>query len=812
MKKLFVVALAALGMVACVNEDVVETPKSDAIAFAQVYVDNAVRAAAVDPSFAPSAKNELKSFDVWAFMDGAAGTVLADEDVTKVAGTQDEWTYTNVQYWFPGHDYYFAAVAPVCEDWKLEALAEGGDEYHGLGTISFENKDGGLDLLYATQMVSTKGKTLEDIATHGMDAVKLDFAHLLSKVKFTFQNGFKTANADIVVKNIQMVAPATGEIDLATDKVWNLGEETVTLAFGDVERLNTGAKEDCADERLTIPATAEQTYEITFDVEVYVGGDENGGGVHAMTTTLKSAVAGVALEMGKAYNFFAEITPETLDLQKIEFSVSVQEWDYETTDVEHPVVATLNGEPYTSLQAALDATTVGENNITLITDIKSNVTVLQAEGKNITIDGNGKKYDGVITINGDARAKGAETLVIKNVNFATAGSYDSFIYAPTKINGRYNYSHNVTIENCTFDGNATTNAAKFQTTYNLVVKNCVATNVYSFIQVSSTDNEVVIEGVTTTGKNGIALGNAAKATLKDITINATAYGVRADGSRANSELVVETSTINAVQPIIVRKNSAAYKVTVDAATVLNTEEYYGVVFTTGDDAAAYVAPAAANYSYNVPADVKIYPVHAQAVDNDTLKAILTAGDASIIEVGEDITLDAAQPWANFNHEVTLEGNGHTLNVGDASNYGVFCRAGSDVTFNDANIVSKGGAVAILNANATFNSGSVVINSTSTSSRYNFYVSEGTLTINGGEFSFEAYRQRSYVYAYNSTVYIKGGEFGAAPNHPRWTNPFYLDGTSQLIITGGTFGFDPSAWVATGYKATKSGSTWTVAAE
>lgn len=32
---------------------------------------------------------------------------------------------------------------------------------------------------------------------------------------------------------------------------------------------------------------------------------------------------------------------------------------------------------------------------------------------------------------------------------------------------------------------------------------------------------------------------------------------------------------------------------------------------------------------------------------------------------------------------------------------------------------------------------------------------------------------------------------------------------QIIITGGNFGFNPSAWVADGYTATKNGTIWTV---
>ena len=121
----------------------------------------------------------------------------------------------------------------------------------------------------------------------------------------------------------------------------------------------------------------------------------------------------------------------------------------------------------------------------------------------------------------------------------------------------------------------------------------------------------------------------------------------------------------------------------------------------------------------------------------------------------------------------------------------------------------------LGAQVEFNSGSIVLNSTNTAQRYCFYAyGEGTkIVINGGTFSFEEYRQRSYACALaGAVVEINGGTFGVAPNHPRWTTPFYIDDVSTVIITGGTFGFDPTAWVADGYVAVQNGSTWTVQAQ
>ena len=74
MKRFLVCSLATLAMVACVNEDVVETPKSDIIRFADAHINNSTRAVeAVDPS---TTKATLDAFDVWAYMTSTDGTVL----------------------------------------------------------------------------------------------------------------------------------------------------------------------------------------------------------------------------------------------------------------------------------------------------------------------------------------------------------------------------------------------------------------------------------------------------------------------------------------------------------------------------------------------------------------------------------------------------------------------------------------------------------------------------------------------------------------------------------------------------------------
>ncbi|MBR7153443.1 MAG: SipW-dependent-type signal peptide-containing protein [Candidatus Methanomethylophilaceae archaeon] len=213
---------------------------------------------------------------------------------------------------------------------------------------------------------------------------------------------------------------------------------------------------------------------------------------------------------------------------------------------------------------------------------------------------------------------------------------------------------------------------------------------------------------------------------------------------------------------------------------------------------------------NVQCDIKpmMYPFS----DSLNIVGFVNEGDVSI--KGGSITADTAsgRPVAFENYgNATLEGV--SITGGSATSYGNILYGGSVTEFTDVDIVSNGGGVGVANgAKATFNSGSVYVDTASTSGRYVFYLegADSELTINGGKFSWDPKdnQKRAYVYAgEGTTVYITGGEFGKASVREGYTAGILGNGT--IIITGGTFGFDPSAWVSSGYKATNDDGIWTV---
>ena len=260
-------------------------------------------------------------------------------------------------------------------------------------------------------------------------------------------------------------------------------------------------------------------------------------------------------------------------------------------------------ETLAELQAALamPAAEKGPHHYIYFTaDIAGDATILQTADLCLVIDGQGHKFDGTFLVNGNARSTGAETLTFQNIAFESATA-KTFISSPSKIDGKYSYSHNVTVKDCSFKGNwangVEVGGVSLTGTYHPAILNCTADNMHSLCQFQSVDNDVRIEDVTiTNGKNGISLGNSANVTIKNANVTAEYYGIRADGNASRGNLVIEESNIAAKQPIVVRKvTTPKYAITLGANVTLTTTESYHVVFTKGSDDVAYEAPADANY-------------------------------------------------------------------------------------------------------------------------------------------------------------------------------------------------------------------------
>ena len=321
MKKAFVAILSLAALVACSQDSVVKTPESTAISFDNMFVENKTRAAA-DPSTTTA---NIEEFAVWGFRGDAQELVFNNERVYKADGA---WTYDHLQYWMEGKNYFFGAVSPVNhKDVTVDTQAMSKD---GLGTISFTNTDGSVDLIYASKVVLA-----EDINPSAPEKVSLQFAHLLSRVKFSFKYNFPNELTTVAVKNIKINnSPANGSIDVTearADWSWNIPQNGATMLvdFGHVENGNEFAAMDTYYEsdkyRLIIPTDETRNHDITFDVVVYNNHVE--AETYSISTTLKDK----AFVQGKSYNIVTEITPDNIvdgGLKPIEFDlIEVDDWD-----------------------------------------------------------------------------------------------------------------------------------------------------------------------------------------------------------------------------------------------------------------------------------------------------------------------------------------------------------------------------------------------------------------------------------------------------------------------------------------------------
>ena len=439
MKKFFLGALAIAGLVACVQEDVLNTPDlRNEIGFGG-YVNGSVRSVA-NPS---TTTNTIEHFTVWSYMDDKAGLILENELVEK---SGDVWTYANTQYWLAEHQYHFYAITPYGNGKDSHVTIANGANYDCyadyLGTIEFENVDGTEDVLYATADESTVGNSIPE-------SVQFAFDHLLSKVKFTFVNGFTTSNIDIAVTEVTMTAPKNATTTLGkqvhSGYEWTGHTGETVLDFGNIaagDRIHSLSSGASDNERLTFPAKVDDnlTYTVKFKVAQYVGTQTT----PAATYDLESTVTGVEFVAGKAYNFVAAITHETLDLEAIEFEVTVDEWDLPA--IEERVdyfIDKANGNYVAVTAQGLSAIAEGINAGTIDSDV--NITL------NGNIDLNATRSASNWTPIGTAEVPYTGTFdgkdyTIKNLNIVEETAKEGKAYI-----GFFGYAKNATIKNVTFE-------------------------------------------------------------------------------------------------------------------------------------------------------------------------------------------------------------------------------------------------------------------------------------------------------------------------------------------------------------------------
>lgn len=328
MKKLFFAGLAAVCLLSSCDKEV-EVAQQGAIGF-DPYINKSTKGIENDLTTA-----SLKTFGVYGWQDGVA--IFNDQVVNNNNGV---CTYEPVQYWVDGSEYYFEAIAPrtavgggtiTFEAKKGVKGSMEGDKQHWTdgGKLTFVN-DGITDMLYAHNDYGTA-----DVAN--IRKVGLEFYHLLSRVKFTFVNGFPSkvdgqGYYTIAVSDVKIAdAYKNGVVTPAVNTQWAATENTLALDFTDVvtEEVLPEANE-AVDHMYFIPFNGEATYTLSFKV-LMTQYDANGNKIgEAKEFTHGDVKITSAMLAGNSYNFTATLDAENInpdqEMKPIEFEVTVDEW------------------------------------------------------------------------------------------------------------------------------------------------------------------------------------------------------------------------------------------------------------------------------------------------------------------------------------------------------------------------------------------------------------------------------------------------------------------------------------------------------
>lgn len=405
-------AVAALA--ACTTEQTIVAPQNEAIGF-DTFVDNSTRANDVTTE-------TIKDFGFGVYASvtngaGQSGLILTNEEVSY----DGAWGYSNTQYWVAGNDYNFTAIAPYTDAKWTYAPKEGKMAQHGV--ISFNNREAAAnqDLVFASA-----SREVTVAPTAKPEAVKFTFNHMLSRVRFSFANGFQSAgNIELAVSNVHITdAYAKGTLaveDGAPVAAWtNLANKDLDVKFGvvaydnsDVEFKATAAERIAEGTKLSseyfylIPNAAVTAYEVKFDVTLFQAGVEIDKYSH--TVELKCA-----MNLGVSYDIKTTLTEKNTsneEIYPIEFTVeAVNNWEkYNEVETE--------GFTAVASEAELKAAIADGKSVKLAADITLAEPLKITN--NASVDLNGKKISsvndvfevdgGALTITGDGVVHAATT-------------------------------------------------------------------------------------------------------------------------------------------------------------------------------------------------------------------------------------------------------------------------------------------------------------------------------------------------------------------------------------------------------------------
>lgn len=456
---------------------------------------------------------------------------------------------------------------------------------------------------------------------------------------------------------------------------------------------------------------------------------------------------------------------------------------------------------YATLQEAIDAIADSvDDTVYFLTDIDEDVKIEQTADQNFVIDGKDFKYSGTMTVNGNNRSAGAETLTIKNVNFFASDTQKSIV----TVSGTF--AHNITVVDSTFTGSDNAGyGMQLQNAYNIKLQNVTGTDLFELVYANKAVTGFTAENVIVTDTTyGFWLPYVINASFRNVKIDAVDAGVYICNRNASSA-TFEDCAITALYPVRLDQKSVTNDYTLifngtNTMTSTDAEGYWLSVV--GTDAMLKVVMNDANLDMN-----KTYGLVAR-IDNvyyNTLaNAIVDAKTDDTIVIVKDHELDGSkvvhENTLSYDtlllvegKKITIDFNGKTVKVtptftatGDEGVEGgiesvIFVGKGANLTLKD----STG------NGGITVNKGTPLYSL--------IYNSESTLSIESGHYYVEELLEAgSLIYgeAKNDTS-VRGGYFtlGNASEYTESTKPWIFNvlGKNEgdfIKITGGYFNQNP----------------------
>ena len=333
--RMFLLAAAAAALVGCAQNEVIDIPQTRAIGF-DPYVGNTTRAAAKDTDLSALQDEGAGFIVLGGYEDDQTYVPVFDgtnETGSHITWNKSSWEYSPINYWLEGKTYKFVAYAPA----KLQK-----DDLFDIDYADnkLKMKDGGTFTADGeTDLVVAEGKprgypvAAEPVQ---MDRVGFKFYHALSKVKFTFINGWRNAVTlqitNIKLSNVKNTGSlmTSGTMAQGSDKilpsVWSGQTGTADYENKPDDVMNTSIYGESYEfENFLLPTgLSDSQMKLTFTVLVTnsqgTGPDLGAGAGYPVVKEVvipKDVVT--EWKPGYAYNYKLTISGSTFGLKPIQF-------------------------------------------------------------------------------------------------------------------------------------------------------------------------------------------------------------------------------------------------------------------------------------------------------------------------------------------------------------------------------------------------------------------------------------------------------------------------------------------------------------